>query len=62
MLKAIMFKFNVQIKIANKKNILLKDFVHTTTPDVSPGGVLKKFLGVGCAAGTLEPLAYSCVN
>ena len=65
MLKAIMFKFNVQIKIANKQTILLKDFIHTTTPDVSPGGgggVLKKFLGVGCAAGTLEPLAYSCVN
>ena len=31
-----MFKFNVQIKIANKKkNILLKDFTHTTTPDIS---------------------------
>ena len=38
MLKAIMFKFNVQIKIANKKTILLKDFIHTTTPDVSAGG------------------------
>ena len=65
MLKAIMFKFNVQIKIANKQTILLKDFIHTTAPDVSPGGwggLLKKFLGVGCAAGTLEPLAYSCVN
>ena len=63
MLKAIMFKFNVQIKIPNKNYPFERFHPHHNSRRIPRGGgVLKRFLGVGCAAGTLEPLAYSCVN
>ena len=64
MLKAIMFKFKVQIKIANKKYPFERFHPHHNSGRIpmGGGGVLKKSLGVGCAAETLEPLAFKLAD
>ena len=57
MLKAIMFKFKVQIKIANKKYPFERFHPHHNSGRIPLGG-----RGVGCAAETLEPLAFKLAD
>ena len=64
MLKAIISKLKVQIKIANKKYPFERFHPHHNSGRIPPGGggVLKKYLGVGCAPETLEPLAFKLAD